>query len=143
VTVYDHTRREAEYAVREAAPTTLGVNRNNLRCGTPLPSDEQPDDSVDPGHTFDDSHDHDHDGSASSDSSDAASTDTHDHSDDHGESACNAPIKPIWEADEQLSDDDWVDDAIYADQLRRAYEDWESQGDYDNPPPSPIVDAFS
>jgi len=139
VTVYDHTRREAEYAVRKAAPTTLGVNRNNLRCSTPLPSDEQPDESIDPGKSFDD---HGDSGDVDSTGGTDAETD-HDHDHEHdGESACNAPIKPIWEADNQLSDEQWVEAAVYADQLRRAYEEWESQGDYDNPPPSPIVDAF-
>ncbi|RJX47523.1 hypothetical protein [Halonotius pteroides] len=139
VTVYDNTRRKAEHAVREAAPKTLGVNRNNLRCGTPLPSDEQPDESVDPSKSFDDYAD-----SGDGDTANGNDTD-HDHADDHdhdGESACNAPIKPIWEAEDLLEDEQWVEDATYSDQLRRAFEEWESQGDYDNPPPSPMVDAF-
>lgn len=135
VNVYDHVRRKAEIAVRKAAPTTLGVSSNNLRCESPIPESERRDDTIEPTESFDDCE-------APSDST-ASESGTNDNSsqDETEMKSCKAPLKPISEADEFLDDDDWLDDARYSDQLRREHQDWIALTRTDKPPP--IVEAFT
>jgi hypothetical protein len=138
VTVYDNVKRKAAYEVRKVAPKTLGVNPNDLRCGNPVPEDEKSDDSIDPTDLFDDADDT---GGLDDDcSSDSCSDEDHTHQEEPM-AECKAPVKPITEADAFVDDEGWIERAIYSEQLRRAYDDWQDQSQLDNPPP--LVQAFS
>lgn len=128
VNVYDNTRRKAERAVRSVAPRVLGVAPNAMRCETPVPDGEEAEEQIDRSAAY------------SSGSSEGCSGDCeHDHSSsgssEGGEVTCKGAIKPIWEADELLDDDDWIEQARYADQLERAYQEWQETPNLDRPPP--------
>jgi len=141
--VYDHTRREAERAVRSVAPKTLGVSPSSMRCETGVPVTERSDDVVEVGDAYDD------------DDLSASSEDTTSDSDDHDSDAdgvesepepietvtCKGVIKPLSKAEEYLNDDDWVEHTLHSEELRRHYQDFLDQAQLDNPPP--LVAAFT
>jgi len=137
--VYDNVRRKAEYEVRKVAPTTLGIAPNTLRCEQPIPDHEQSDESIDPLESFDDAESGTEGTAESCDHDDCA--DDHDESDGCEMVDCKAPIKPISEAAEYVEDDDWIETAMFSDQLIRTLDDWEDQSQMDTPPP--MVQAFS
>jgi hypothetical protein len=135
VNVRSPTRREAERAVRTAAPRTLGVSPSDLRCKSEIPISERHD-RVEEADAYDDV---DADASAESDadasSSDADCEDGEEPADDVQTVECKAPIKPLTEAEEFLEDDEWVKNAIHSESLKRRYQDFQAQSMLDNPPP--------
>lgn len=133
VNVYDHVMKKAEIEVRKAAPTTLGVASNDLRCESPIPDGEQRDTTIDPTESFDDT--------SGSDTSETSDTGSDSSRDEEEMRSCKAPIKPISKAEEFLSDDEWIEDARYSDQLERKHQEWIALTQVDRPPP--IVQAFA
>lgn len=130
VNVYDHTTRKAERAVRSVAPRLLGVAPNAMRCETPVPDGEEAEEQIDRSAAY-----------SSRGSEGCSEGCEHDHSspgggdEERGEVACKGAIKPIWEADDLLDDDDWMDQARYATQLEHAYQEWQATPELDRPPP--------
>lgn len=121
VSVYESTCRNAENAVRRAAPKTLGVAPNNLRCETPVPKDEQSDDTISLTDQYDET--------------EGAST-SQTKADGEEMVSCKAPLKHIKHAGEHLSDEEWVSSSRFVDQLSEAFNDWLGQEPHpDNPPP--------
>lgn len=133
VNVYDDVKRQAEIAVRKVAPTTLGISAKALRCETPIPENEQRNETID--HT--DSYDETSSETVSSDSVESGSEDE----DEEEMVKCKAPIEPIGKAQAYLEDDEWTAHARFGDQLQREYDDWISLTETDKPPP--MMAAFS
>lgn len=127
VNVYDHVERDAERAVRSVAPRVLGVAPSALRCEATVPEGEEAEEQIDRGAAYEPSGDT--DGSSAS-----SGGCEHDHSDD-GATTCKGAIKPIWEANDLLEDDDWCEQAHFSDQLKKKYQEWQQTPGLDRPPP--------
>lgn len=134
------TRREAERAVRSVSPRTLGISPGTLSCKTEIPRSERGD-RAEVGDAYDDADDLDATESPAdtADSDTDATTESKD-GEDIETVECKSPIKPLAEAGELLEDDEWVDDAIHSEELRRRYQDFQAQAMLDNPPP--MVESF-
>jgi hypothetical protein len=156
INIYDHTEREAERAVRSVAPRVLGVSPNNLRCSQPVPDEEHQSDyqirRSASYSTSDSSTDHDDEDKADSDAADDQVPDGNSSGqessegptdDSHGDTGpmCRGALRPISEAHRFLDDDDWVDDALFAEQLQRELNEWKATLDLDRPPP--VADVWA
>ena len=163
INIYNHTEREAERAVRSVAPRVLGVKPNNLRCSKPVPDDEhQSDFAIHRSASYASSGSNDSDSTADADEDTAGDTaDADEDTDDDlavtddgpGSSQepprsatdnaqadeespmCRGTLRPISEAERYLSDDDWVDEALYSTVLQRQFDEWKTRVDRDRPPP--------
>jgi hypothetical protein len=161
INVYNYVEREAERAVRSVAPRILGVKPNNLRCSQPVPDEEHQSDyqirrsaAYSSSSSSDDSTD-DRDGDTDEGDNRENTPESIDGSgsgEEPPESATNNPreetgpmcrgtLRPISQADKYLGDEDWEEEALFVEQLRRAYEDWMPLSETDRPPP--IAQAFS
>lgn len=152
INIYNHTEREAERAVRSVAPRVLGVQPNNLRCSQPVPDEDHQSDyqirrsaSYSSTSSDDSDGDEDRDTDASEGADDDLSGSVDGSGQETAESAtddsqepgpmCRGTLRPISEADRYLTDDDWVDDALFVEQLERAFDEWQSELNLDRPPP--------
>jgi len=150
INIYEHTEREAERAVRSVAPRVLGVKPNNLRCSQPVPDEEhQSDYQIRRSASYsssDSSPDHDDEDEGDSSATDGEQPDgagseqglsESSPDDSHGDTGpmCRGALRPISEAHRFLDDDDWVDDALFAEQLQRELNEWKATLDLDRPPP--------
>jgi len=114
-----------------------------MRCETGVPVTERSDDVVEVGDAYDDD-----DLSASSEDTTSDSVD-HDNDADGVESepepietvTCKGVIKPLSQAEEYLDDEEWVEETLHSEELRRRYQDFLDQAQLDNPPP--MVAAFT
>lgn len=146
INVYNHTEREAEQAVRSVAPRLLGVKPNNLRCSQPVPDEsDQSEYAIDRSASYhssssDDTDDDsdDAEGSVTDDADTGANSSSDvDQGDLHEDTGpmCRGTLRPISEAERYLADDEWVEEALYAEQLRRELEEWIALTETDRPPP--------
>ncbi|WP_336359064.1 hypothetical protein [Haloarcula sp. CGMCC 1.6347] len=111
IEVYSDTEREAQRAVAEVAPSTLGIDPDSVRCKREVKEEDRADDSVD-------THEGDSD-SSSTDDQDDSSTEVN-------MVACSGEVHDIEAAPDYLEDEDWRNRAPCADELVRAWVDWEN-----------------
>jgi hypothetical protein len=150
--IYPQTEREAERAVRSVAPRVLGVKPNNLRCSQPVPDeDHQSDYQIRRSASYSSSSgSDDSDGDEDGDTTDGDSPETSDEfssesgsGDDAADRStmpddgpmCRGTLRPISEAPRFLSDDDWIADALFSEQLQREFDEWQGDSHLDRPPP--------
>jgi hypothetical protein len=146
VNVYSSTERAASRAVRSVAPRLLGIDPSRLRCEQPVAASEASEYQIDHRSAYADSgtsgtgSETTAGDSAAADADADADRSTHPESDGRDKTICKGGLEHIAEAGEFLEDEEWVEEARYAEQLRRHYQEFIAAVNRDRPPP--VAQAF-